>query len=91
MPRARRLPPEKLAIAKAEFDCMQKLGIIRKSSSPWASPLHMVPKASGGGRPCGDYRRLNDVTMPDRYPVSNTQDFSANLTGIRVFSKVDLI
>ena len=89
--RARRLPPDKLAIAKAEFDRMEKMGIVRKSSSPWASPLHMVPKASGGWRPCGDYRRLNDVTIPDRYPVPNIQDFSANLTGMRVFSKIDLI
>ena len=89
--RARRLPPDKLAIAKAEFNRMQEMGIIRKSSSPWASPLHMVPKASGGWRPCGDYRRLNDVTVADRYPVPNIQDFSAHLTGMKVFSKVDLI
>ena len=89
--RARRLPPDKLAIARAEFDRMQKMGIIRKSSSPWASPLHLVPKASGGWRPCGDYRRLNDVTVPDRYPVPNIQDFFVNLTGMKVFSKVDLI
>ena len=47
--RARRLPPDKLAIAKAEFDRMEKMGIVRKSSSPWASPLHMVPKATGVG------------------------------------------
>ena len=89
--RARRLPPDKLAIAKAEFDRMEKMGIVRKSSSPWASPLHMVPKATGGWRPCGDYRRLNDVTIPDRYPVPNIQDFSANLAGMKVFSKIDLI
>ena len=44
----------------------------------------MAQKASGGWHPCGDYRRLNDVTIPDRYPVPNIQDFSANLTGMRV-------
>ena len=49
--RARRLDPSKLAIAKAEFDNMESLGIVRRSSSPWASPLHMVPKPGGGVPP----------------------------------------
>ncbi|KAJ8416451.1 hypothetical protein AAFF_G00357390 [Aldrovandia affinis] len=70
---------------------MEKLGIVRRSNSPWASPLHMVPKSDGGCRPCGDYRRLNDATIPDRYPVPHVQDFSARLAGKTVFSKVDLI
>ncbi|KAJ8362062.1 hypothetical protein AAFF_G00399970 [Aldrovandia affinis] len=46
--RARRLDPQKLAVAKAEFDSMERLGIVRRSSSPWASPLHLVPKTGGG-------------------------------------------
>ena len=89
--KARRLDPSKLAAAKAEFKKMEEAGIIRRSSSPWSSPLHLVPKPDGSWRPCGDYRRLNTVTVPDRYPVPNIQDFTANLAGCCVFSKLDLI
>ena len=42
-------------------------------------------KPGGGWRPCGDYRRLNEATTPDRYPVPNIQDFSAHLAGMVIF------
>ena len=89
--KARRLPPDKLKVARKEFSNMVSLGIIRPSSSPWASPLHMVPKNSGGWMPCGDYRRLNQITLPDRYPVPHIQDVSAHLSGKKNFFLIDLV
>ena len=88
--KARRLDTDKLAEAKAEFDKLEAEGIVRRSDSPWASPLHMVKKDDGTWRPCGDYRRLNTVTKPDRYPIPNMQDLTARLHGCTVFSKLDL-
>ncbi|GFS06153.1 Pol polyprotein [Elysia marginata] len=89
--RARRLDNDKLSAAKAAFEELEQLGIIRRSSSPWSSPLHMVRKSNGGWRPCGDYRWLNDVTKDDRYPLPHIQDLNSNLCGKTIFSKIDLV
>jgi hypothetical protein len=79
-----------MAAARAEFLRMEEDGIVRRSDSPWSSPLHMVRKPDGSWRPCGDYRRLNLVTVPDSYPLPNMLDFTERLAGCTIFSKVDL-
>jgi hypothetical protein len=89
--KSRRLDPEKLQIAKVEFKRLESAGIVRRSKSPWASPLHMVPKKDGSWRPCGDYRRLNLVTTSDKYPLPNMQDLSNGLHCCTIFSKIDLV
>ena len=87
----RQLPPEKFKIAKEEFEKMEQLGIVRPSKSPWASPLHMVKKSDGSWRPCGDFRRLNAITEPDRYSIPSMQTFHYALEGSKIFTKLDLV
>ncbi len=88
--RFRRLDGKKLAAAKKEFEQLERDGIVRRSDSPWSSPLHMVEKADGSWRPCGDFRRLNLVTEPDSYTLPNMLDFAHVAAGCSIFSKIDL-
>ena len=61
------------------------------SDSPWASPIHIVPKKSVEEyRVCGDFRKLNSVTRPNKYPVPNLRDFTSILHSTSIFSTLNL-
>ncbi|KAJ8710566.1 hypothetical protein PYW08_009081 [Mythimna loreyi] len=89
--RPRRLDPQRLRIAKQEFEEMLQNGTARPSESAWSSPLHLAPKKNDGWRPCGDYRALNARTIPDVYPIRHLQDFTHELAGSTIFSTIDLV
>jgi hypothetical protein len=80
--RFRRLDREKLAAKKKKFDWLERDGIVRRSDSPWSSPLHMEEKLDGSWQPCGD--------LLDSYPLPNMLDFAHVGTGCTIFSKIDL-
>ncbi|XP_015839413.2 retrovirus-related Pol polyprotein from transposon 297 [Tribolium castaneum] len=74
---------------------MLKQGIIRPSDSPWSSPIWIVPKkldASGQRkwRIVIDYRKLNEQTVEDRYPLPNINDILDKLGRSQYFSTIDL-
>jgi len=75
---------------KKDIDDMMKMGVIRESNSPYASPVVVVKKKDGSNRACVDYRKLNKLTVFDREPMPATVDLFQKLNGDKFFSKIDV-
>ena len=88
--RVRPLSPEKTVFLKEEIQILTRNGVIRPSKSPWASPIHIVTKSDNSYRLCGDYRRLNNITIHDAYPMPLINDVLTRLNTAKIFSTVDL-
>lgn len=88
--RAYRLSPAENEKAVKEIQEMLAQNVIRKSKSPWASPIVLVRKPDGSTRFCVDYRKLNAVTKRDVYPLPLIEETLDKMRGINYFSSLDL-
>jgi len=78
------------AIIEDKVKDMLRDNIVQHSKSPWASPVVLVSKKDGSIRFCVDYRRLNEVTERDAYPLPRIDDCLSMLQGNLYFSSLDL-
>ena len=69
---------------------MLKNGICRPSKSPWSSQVLLSRKKDGSMRFCVDYRKLNDITVKDDYPMPNIRDLIDEVEGSKFFSCMDM-
>ena len=69
---------------------MLKQGIIEPSTSSWSSPVVLVEKKDGSPRFCVDFRKLDNVTVKDAYPLPNAEELIDELSRSRWFSTLDL-
>ena len=72
-----------------EIDRMISMDVIEPSSSPWASPIVLIPKPDGSIRFCVDYHRLNKVTRKDSYALPRMDDCIDSLGTAQYFSTLD--
>ncbi|KAL2086778.1 hypothetical protein ACEWY4_017837 [Coilia grayii] len=88
--RHRRVPPQVFQQFKKHIQDLVSQGVLRESCSPWASPAVIVLKKDGSVRFCCDYRRLNQVTCKDAYPLPRVDELLDALGKAQLFSTLDL-
>ncbi|KAF5790439.1 putative nucleotidyltransferase, Ribonuclease H [Helianthus annuus] len=85
-----RLAPSELEELSTQLQELLEKGFIRPSSSPWGASVLFVKKKDGTFRMCIDYRKLNKVTVKNRYPLPRIDDLFDQLQGSSFYSKIDL-
>ena len=88
---AYRIPHALKSVVDESVDKMLKDKIITPSDSPYNFPIILVPKKDGNWRLVVDFRKLNDVTIPDRFPTHDMRTLLSSLGGNKYFSTLDLL
>jgi hypothetical protein len=85
-----RMSTPELVELKLQLKEMMDKGYIQPSVSPWGVSVLFVKKKDGTLRLCIDYRKLNKVTIKNKYPLPRIDDLFDQLGGATIFSKIDL-
>ena len=85
-----RMAPLELKELKLQLQELLEKGFIRPSVSPWGAPMLFVNKKDGTLQLCVDYRKLNKMTMNNKYTLPRIDDLFDQLKGASVFSNIDL-
>ncbi|GJR80957.1 putative reverse transcriptase domain-containing protein [Tanacetum coccineum] len=85
-----RLAPSEMKELSEQLQELSDKGFIRPSSSPWGAPVLFVKKKDGSFRMCVDYRKLNKLTVKNRYLLPRIDDLFDQLQGSSIYSKIDL-
>ncbi len=83
-------PLAKRYLVDEEVKRMLAMDVICTSSSPWASPVTLVPKKDGSTRFCVENRKVNAHTLKDAYPLPNIQEIFDLTRGTKYFTTLDL-
>ena len=86
----RRVPYSLQDTINTEVEKMLDNRVIRPSTSPWSSPVVLVRKGDGSWRFCVDFRKVNDVTRKDAYPLPRIDSTVESLRGSVYFTTLDL-
>ncbi|GET62049.1 putative retrotransposon protein [Rhizophagus irregularis DAOM 181602=DAOM 197198] len=81
---------EKAKFISEEVDKLLKQGRIRKSKSPWSSPVTLAGKKTGKYRFCIDYRKLNKITIMDSFSLPRMDELLDKYRKAKWFSSIDL-
>lgn len=90
-----RLPQKHKEEISKQVEQMEKDGIITLSTSPWNAPLLVIPKKMDSSgkqkyRVCVDFRKLNNITIGDVFPMPNINDILDQLGNSKYYSTLDL-
>ena len=86
-----RVSPMKKELLDKEVQYMLENDIIEESQSNWSSPCILVPKHDGGFRFCTDFRKVNDKTKSDSFPIPRIADCIDQIGNAKFVSTFDML